>query len=689
MKRLLSPMLLVILCSLNHLSAQWTTSGPFGTVTYCDMNIGSTTYIGTSTGVYKTTDGGQVWLKLSTNLPAGTYVSALYFDGITMYAGLNGQLNEVYTSGDTGINWSLSNSGLIATTGYQAFCQVGNKVFLTYADGMSYTTNSGAAWTGATAPFDNTGYIYYDGYAMYALSTFGGPIAISYDTAQTWAPDTSGMGNSAHVGRLFFSYDTIYAVGDHVYFSTNHGASWTIISDASNAYFGKICFDGTSFYQSTGGNNGLQVIKNTIGDTAWTDVTGILPPGNVNDMFVTTYGVFISLNDYLYVSTNGGASWVQTNNNGLILQPVASVCADGATIYGGSNSGVYRSPGIYAPWIFEADSFSAGSIMVIYRFGAYLYAGSNDAGVYLSSDGVTWIPADSGLGTTGQNVSTFTDDGKFLYAGMGGASVYRSDSITWSVFGTGLPKGQVNDLLVNGQYIYAASTPLNPDTPCVYMSSLSLAAWSPIGNGLPLNGAVALSNFGDTLYVSLGDSGIYQSINSGSSWTSISSGLPQPITVHDLLTVGDTLFAATDSGTYEVRVDTLSSWQALNQDLGNLNVHQLSYSDSLGYLFAATDASVWQILLSPPIETGIHTLSPSPLSVQVYPNPSPTGIWQLVSNDDLAGSIVETYDIQGQLIFRSEIRNPKSDITLNVPPGIYLLRITNKDVSCTTKLVKD
>lgn len=83
--------------------------------------------------------------------------------------------------------------------------------------------------------------------------------------------------------------------------------------------------------------------------------------------------------------------------------------------------------------------------------------------------------------------------------------------------------------------------------------------------------------------------------------------------------------------------------------------------------------------------TGVQDLAGA--EVLLYPNPS-SGNWQLVVNDLLIGSRLAVYDEEGRIIFQSQIRNPKSEINLDVPAGVYWLRISSDGGTTIKKMVK-
>jgi hypothetical protein len=85
--------------------------------------------------------------------------------------------------------------------------------------------------------------------------------------------------------------------------------------------------------------------------------------------------------------------------------------------------------------------------------------------------------------------------------------------------------------------------------------------------------------------------------------------------------------------------------------------------------------------------SGIDNISEDDV-VSVFPNPISIGNWQLMVGDNFIAGIVEVSDADGRVVFKSEIRNSKSEIAINAARGVYLLRISSAKSSVTRKLVR-
>ncbi len=112
-------------------------------------------------------------------------------------------------------------------------------------------------------------------------------------------------------------------------------------------------------------------------------------------------------------------------------------------------------------------------------------------------------------------------------------------------------------------------------------------------------------------------------------------------------------------------------------------------TQSGNYAVAVTDTNGCVALSNPVVIliNAIENLSATG-DVNVYPNPLESGNWHLEVNNTLIGGKVEVYDNNGRLVYRSEIKNQKSEIVLNVESGIYLMKVSNETKNLTRKLIK-
>jgi hypothetical protein len=134
----------------------------------------------------------------------------------------------------------------------------------------------------------------------------------------------------------------------------------------------------------------------------------------------------------------------------------------------------------------------------------------------------------------------------------------------------------------------------------------------------------ALVAIGTDLFVGVngdgGQGGVYLSIDSGTSWKAVNTGLSDT-SVWTLLGSGKNLFAGTSLGGVFLTTNNGSNWQDVSLGLTNKFVISLALCDA--NLFAGTyRAGVWRRPLSEMIPTSAVAEQPAISSkIQSYPNP--------------------------------------------------------------------
>jgi photosystem II stability/assembly factor-like uncharacterized protein len=188
----------------------------------------------------------------------------------------------------------------------------------------------------------------------------------------------------------------------------------------------------------------------------------------------------------MFVSTNNGDNWMQSNNGlsdlfvgALTVKRSADVFALLRGLGFGGDAGVCRSTNGGQSWIAvytNSQWNGSGGALIVHPNGD-LYAGIAGYGVFRSTDdGATWNELNSGLG----NLLVFAlavDSTKYLYAGTGGGGIFRSSQPVTAVKTGGLP--QMYSLSQN------YPNPFNPATRIAYsvrgFGFVSLKVFNVIG----------------------------------------------------------------------------------------------------------------------------------------------------------------------------------------------------------------
>ncbi len=297
------------------------------------------------------------------------------------------------------------------------------------------------------------------------------------------------------------------------------------------------------------------------------------------------------------------------------------------------------------------ENISAGignrPVYSLYNNSNYIYAGSSNHGIYLSSDnGTNWSPA----GVNYFNITyAMTEFGGYLYAAcelgvwrtsnngaywsytsLNNTTMYslasnqsrvfvgsHNSGLFYSAGGTGWFISQLNTqsvkaLAVNGNFLLAGCG----NSAGVFISTNNGNNW--FSSSLNYKSVYSLTLNGNTAFAGTG-SGVYYSIDSGYTWTQTS--LNNEL-VYSLAVNGSNVFAGTELHGVYVSEDNGLSWTQRNEGLGNTTIHSLRIANN--YLFAGASANgvyrrqIGNLVGLNPVST--ETAKDFSLS-QNYPNP--------------------------------------------------------------------
>jgi photosystem II stability/assembly factor-like uncharacterized protein len=199
-------------------------------------------------------------------------------------------------------------------------------------------------------------------------------------------------------------------------------------------------------------------------------------------------------------------------------------------------------------------------------------------GIYKTNDdGVTWLPANSGL-ILGSVFTQIISVNNVLYARQGDIlSVYKSTNggESWTAINAGLPTGDdvvVTQLYATGNGLYAALS-----SGGMYKLTSAGDSWGTAGNTDLPDGAKISSIFkgNNTFYAGTENHGVLESGNNGSIWRESRSGL-SGAQVNYVTGTANSVLAATNLGVYVKSESLADEWSPSNQGLpDDRNVQKL------------------------------------------------------------------------------------------------------------------
>ncbi len=476
--------------------------------------------ISSSCITYVATEGDGIYISDGTNPPShelvGQDINALSIDSNnTVYVGTDN--GKVVKSTDNGANWNeiLPDEGFIA----DIIALDPDHIFVASGpSGILETTDGGSTWNSRISGLPDV-----DGSGVHVVDSIGG-----------------GLGNTLYVAVITSSQP----LTTKVYKSTNGGASW-IPTNASATHEYEIdsiiANPADTVYLGT--YYGL--IKSTDGGSNWLDLTDRIDAASIeNSMSEDSLGNIFVASDRghgIYRSTDDGETWTPVGSGHPSVVTAVLVDRNDDTLYCGDEQigGVYKSTDHGETWHLSSQGLPTETMgsLTIYQEIHHLSQGGNNriyAGlwseIYYSDDqGATWTAA-ADLPVRDDITTIVAGTGANVYVGTNNNGVFKSTDggATWVQKNNGLPanpsiskQGIIFDH--SAGYIYLSINEKN-----IYKSQDGGDTWEATAN--PVSGlgcgsnALAMDN-SNNLFGVFCHGTVYKSTDSGTTWTEMSDGL--------------------------------------------------------------------------------------------------------------------------------------------------------------------
>jgi len=341
--------------------------------------------------LYRSTNGGGSWSKLSENLP-GSQITIAGTDLFTIgqaYTGVNKSTNE-------GKTWQSSDAG-VPVTNYIQIVACGSKLILATDAGIYLSNDLGKSWNKTAnellfTPFFRS--LAVNGSRIFAGTGSGYGDAfgafISNDTGNTWSlvPSAGLERNSHYFSNVIQYHDTLYGAANGVWYSTDEGDTWLNSPEPDWTQAVDIAADDDHLYVM-GFSSGPLTFNKLTGQ--WNDSYLVSQAGQIN---ATSSGIFAFSGTKSLVSSDFGNTWNSSNFN-LPTDSIERIVQIGSKLYAIFNNGPYRSDDGGKIW--KAINFGlspyVGNITGVP--GAIYLLGVNNADegtlFFSSDDGDNWI----------------------------------------------------------------------------------------------------------------------------------------------------------------------------------------------------------------------------------------------------------------------------------------------------------
>ncbi len=655
------------------MSSTWTAVGPMGAMTGVADNgfprkagrdnfitfhptVSTTFWVGAPAGgLWKTTNSGTNWTT-NTDLLSITGCSDLAIDPSntqTMYLATgDGDAGDtpsigVLKSTDGGATWLVTGTVWAQSLGRRIRRLIINPnnpqtLFAATNAGIYRTTNGGTNWTqlNSTVSFydiefnpGNPNTIYAAGTTFYK-STNGGT---SFSSA-----GVTGLPAAANLSRMAIAVtanDTNYVyilasknstngyAFDGVFRSTNSGVAFTTMSTTPDILSNPCAGTGGSaqgWYDLAFGANplnkndisvgGINVWRSTNGGTTWTSIgcwigTGS-PPYIHADHHCLSYnsaGTIYSANDGgIFVYT--GTAWTDitsTRNIAQIYKIGLSGLSSNLFITGHQDNGT----NIYNAGTYSASRAGDGMDCFIDRTNNSIMYSATPNGAYKKSTngGLSWTTCTTGLSGTASWVSPWKQDpttAATLYAGYTQMFKSTNSAGAWTALTAITGSGGIVEFAIapsNNQVLYVIKGT------GLYRSINGGTSWTTITGTVP-TGTAAPTFFTisptdeNTAWITLSGfsavNKVFKTVDGGANWTNVTYNLPNipaNCSVYHTGSANDGMYVGMDAGIYYTD-NTMSTWINYSVGMPNTPVMDMEiYAGTMKLRAATYGRGVWEV----------------------------------------------------------------------------------------------
>lgn len=749
--------------------------------------IPTTYFVGVAQGgMWKTTNDGLTWTPLTDNLPIDRisdividpsntnimYISVCDFEYIDVALNIDGRKRNthyglgVYKTTDGGLTWNPTGLSFQLTNGDASLIRKilispsnSNNLVACGVSGMYTSANAGTTWTRVmdslcwdlvqdpilpNTIYATSGWLAGSGKgfaAIYKSTNFGA----------TWTMLPTGIPGTGVIQRIKLAIaptdnNYIYAMtvgvdegSAGIYKSVNAGVSWTYINPGVNMLEGGtggspggqgtydlgftvnrtdkniVYVGGVNVWASTDGANTFNPASHWTlfyGPTLHGDIHFIETNPLTNDIFVCSDGGLYKTNAITaqpWTSATGGSPWPtswSTISDGMNITSFyrlsSSKNVTGRISAGAQDNATFYYDGSAWNTIFGGDGMDN-----------YLDPLDNNV-VYGSSQyGNFYISMDGGLSTTGATVNVNGEAGEWVspivadynnpgtvYAGFTNVNKTIDNGFSWTALSplpfNGIYDNETCALAVansNSNVLYVARRiRFEFGSPSgMYTTIDGGTSWTEITAGLPdtlyfTSIDVSQTN-ASTAYVTLSGfiagEKVYKTINGGTTWTNISYNLPN-IPINCIKTTPGTniIMIATDLGVYKLDEAT-STWISESAGLPNVIVTDIDFNPALNKIYISTfGRGIWETNLSAMV--GTTDVAGTNIGIELFPSVNDGSFTIQFTNQILSNEILnlEVIDITGKLVYKSVLTGKTSyQQNLGLPSGMYFARINNKNIN--------
>ncbi|HEV2583028.1 MAG TPA: hypothetical protein VGT44_19365, partial [Ktedonobacteraceae bacterium] len=241
-------------------------------------------------------------------------------------------------------------------------------------------------------------------------------VYMSADGGLHWQRRSAGLPTPSAIYALAFddSGKKLFAAADTgLFFSTNAGQSWMIMSHLPNDGYSSIAFDLKAAQSIFVASRHHGLLYSSNGGLSWASISAGLPVSmTINSLTFDSnqHQLWVATDQGIYLSSNNGSSWLAANiglPTGASINDVLPASVYGGNpdvIYAGTSQGFYLSQDQGAHWMPSQTALVRVNILAILidvQSASTVYIATDKVGVLRSTDnGQNWSSVAPGLPTT-------------------------------------------------------------------------------------------------------------------------------------------------------------------------------------------------------------------------------------------------------------------------------------------------
>lgn len=612
--------------------------------------------------IYISTDNAESWIDKT--IGEYTYPTSSVFVGDNIFVGTS---FGVYFSSNNGSNWVTRSNG-ITSMRILSMTVSGINIFIATEDGIFVSSDNGNNWVLRSKGSINgeVKSLKALGSNLYAITQ--NSFYHSSDNGNTWVIKNNGLNIKSLREISLIKSEIFVSTIEGLYFSNDHGNNWKEIYPKSDIYGLSVSnelvvfFDGsTVFISSDRGKNWVTKKK------AVFDHVNLASYNKDNLIIVGNYF------GKIFKSSDQGDNWILTNNN-LIKSKVSELAKAGQRLIAATSNGIFTSSNNGDVWHPQNAGIYKSSILALAVKDDLLFSVTG-TGIFKSNTGSYWNQMFYYSSINNDHFKALTTDGKNLISATLKGKLYKStnNGINWdrcqNVFDE-----NVLSLCYDNDFLYAGTTD------GFFISTNHGESFSDYSNGLTSKIINSIHVANGIIFAGTGGGGVFSSSDGGNTWISKQNGLKSQY-IRGFCSYGNFIFAASIDGVF-MSSDKGENWIEINDNLTNKNVYSVIVSGD--YLFAGTsDDGIFRTKLSDYGISGLNDFSQKTLSIS--PNPASDFIKIQFINKELKPFVtnykIQIFDMLGVEVISTFAPPNEENLRIDVshlPAGVYVIRIGDK-----------